>query len=42
MFFFQSGGTREITLTFAPDHPSDHYSDGIRVELFGQVSNGTS
>ncbi|KAL3862108.1 hypothetical protein ACJMK2_008101 [Sinanodonta woodiana] len=30
------GGTAEITVTFAPDHPSDHYSDGVKVELFGK------
>ena len=25
-----------MTLTFAPDHPSDHFSDGVRIELFGK------
>lgn len=30
------GGSTEITVTFAPDHPSDHYSDGIKIELFGK------
>lgn len=29
-----SGGTQEITLTFAPDHESDYFSDGVHVELF--------
>ena len=32
-----AGGAKEITVTFAPDHPSDRYSDGVRIELFGQV-----
>ncbi len=32
-----AGGNQEVTVTFAPDHPSDQYSDGIRIELFGQV-----
>ncbi len=31
------GGSKEIMVTFAPDHPSDHYSDGVRITLFGQV-----
>ena len=31
------GGSVEITVTFAPDHASDHYSDGVKVELFGKV-----
>ncbi|XP_033763578.1 cilia- and flagella-associated protein 74-like isoform X1 [Pecten maximus] len=30
------GGTTEVTVTFAPDHPSDYYSDGIKIELFGK------
>ncbi len=34
-----AGGAREILVTFAPDHPSDYYSDGCRIELFGQVTN---
>lgn len=25
---------QEVTLTFAPDHESDYYSDGVHVELF--------
>ena len=29
-------GTVEITVTFAPDHPSDYYADGVRIDLFGQ------
>ncbi|XP_055958483.1 cilia- and flagella-associated protein 74 isoform X1 [Patella vulgata] len=31
-----AGGTKEVTVTFAPDHGSEHYSDGVRIELFGQ------
>ena len=31
------GGTQEIMVTFAPDHPSNFYTDGVRIELFGQV-----
>ncbi|XP_052759795.1 cilia- and flagella-associated protein 74-like isoform X2 [Mya arenaria] len=30
------GGSVEITLTFAPDHTSDLYSDGVKIELFGK------
>ncbi|KAL4221191.1 hypothetical protein ACF0H5_019455 [Mactra antiquata] len=30
------GGDVEITVTFAPDHASDYYSDGIKIELFGK------
>jgi hypothetical protein len=26
----------EVIVTFAPDHTSDLYSDGCRIELFGQ------
>ena len=33
------GGSVEITVTFAPDHASDHYSDGVKIELFGKVSH---
>ena len=29
-------------MTFAPDHSSDHYSDGIRIELFGQVMHSAN
>ena len=36
--FLSPGGTKEITVTFAPDHASDHYSDGVRIELFNLVS----
>lgn len=32
-----AGASREITVTFAPDHGSDHFSDGVRLELFNQV-----
>ena len=28
-----------MTVTFAPDHVSDHYSDGVHIELFGEVHN---
>lgn len=31
------GGHVEITVTFAPDHTSDLYSDGVKIELFGKV-----
>ena len=31
------GGSQEVMVTFAPDHPSDHFSDAARIELFGQV-----
>lgn len=31
------GSSIDLTVTFAPDHPSDHYSDGVRIELFGKV-----
>ncbi|KAK0056776.1 cilia- and flagella-associated protein 74 [Biomphalaria pfeifferi] len=30
------GASQEITVTFAPDHESDLYSDGVRVELFDE------
>lgn len=30
------GSSIDLTVTFAPDHPSDHYSDGVRIELFGK------
>jgi hypothetical protein len=30
------GGVVEVTMTFAPDHASDHFSDGVRIDLFGQ------
>ncbi|VDH97168.1 Hypothetical predicted protein [Mytilus galloprovincialis] len=30
------GATQEVTVTFAPDHPSDHYSDFVKIELFGK------
>ncbi|XP_035828407.1 cilia- and flagella-associated protein 74 [Aplysia californica] len=33
----QAGETKEITVTFAPDHESDLYSDGVRIELFDQT-----
>ena len=36
---FVSGSTKEILVTFAPDHPSDLYSDFMHIELFGQVSS---
>ncbi|XP_077980899.1 cilia- and flagella-associated protein 74-like isoform X2 [Glandiceps talaboti] len=32
----EPGGNKEITVTFAPDHASDYYSDGARISLFGQ------
>ena len=32
------GATQEVTVTFAPDHPNDHYSDHVKIELFGKVS----
>ncbi|GFR64639.1 cilia- and flagella-associated protein 74-like [Elysia marginata] len=32
----QAGETKEIMVTFAPDHESDMYSDGVRMELFDQ------
>lgn len=31
------GATQEVTVTFAPDHPSDHYADFVKIELFGKV-----
>ncbi|KAI0214112.1 hypothetical protein LSAT2_000786 [Lamellibrachia satsuma] len=31
-----AGGSQEVTVTFAPDHVSDHYSDGVHIELFGE------
>ena len=34
IWIFLPGGTQEVTLTFAPDHQSDYYSDGVHVELF--------
>ena len=36
-----AGGAAEVTLTFAPDHASDHFSDGVRIELFGQEEQHT-
>ena len=30
------GSHVDIVVTFAPDHPSDFYSDGVRIDLFGQ------
>lgn len=33
------GGNVEITVTFAPDHTSDLYSDGVKIELFGKVKD---
>ena len=33
------GGSQEVTVTFAPDHVSDHFSDGVHIELFGEVQN---
>ena len=33
---FLPGATREVVVTFAPDHCSDFFSDGIRLQLFGQ------
>ncbi|KAK3105163.1 hypothetical protein FSP39_018521 [Pinctada imbricata] len=30
------GGSIDLTVSFAPDHSSDHYSDGISIELFGK------
>ena len=35
--FLFIGGSKEITVTFSPDHQSDFYSDGARIELFNQV-----
>ncbi len=32
-----AGSARDVTVTFAPDHPSDRVSDRVRIELFGQV-----
>jgi len=32
----EAGETKEVMVTFAPDHESDLYSDGIRIELFDQ------
>lgn len=32
------GSSIDLTVTFAPDHPSDQYSDGVRIELFGKVA----
>ncbi|XP_046572911.1 LOW QUALITY PROTEIN: cilia- and flagella-associated protein 74-like [Haliotis rubra] len=32
----EAGASKEILVTFAPDHASDHYSDGVRIELFNQ------
>lgn len=32
----EPGGCVEITVTFAPDHPSDFFSDGVKIELFGK------
>ncbi|XP_041377895.1 cilia- and flagella-associated protein 74-like isoform X2 [Gigantopelta aegis] len=32
----EAGGSKEITITFAPDHSSENYSDGVRVDLFKQ------
>ena len=29
----------DITVTFAPDHSSDHFSDFAHIELFGQVGS---
>lgn len=37
MLFFITGGSVEVMVTFAPDHASDHYSDGVKIELFGKV-----
>ena len=31
------GGSQEVTVSFAPDHISDHFSDGVHIELFGEV-----
>ncbi|ESO90474.1 hypothetical protein LOTGIDRAFT_123206, partial [Lottia gigantea] len=31
-----AGDNKEITVTFAPDHCSENYSDGVRIELFNQ------
>ena len=31
-----TGDAVEVMVTFAPDHDSDLYSDGCRIELFGQ------
>ncbi|BFZ23896.1 hypothetical protein BsWGS_26935 [Bradybaena similaris] len=37
-----AGETKEIVVTFAPDHESDLFSDGVRIDLFSQkcVSKG--
>lgn len=32
----RSGDSVEVTVTFAPDHDSDFFSDGCRIELFGE------
>ncbi|XP_052267472.1 cilia- and flagella-associated protein 74-like isoform X2 [Dreissena polymorpha] len=32
----EPGGSVEITATFSPDHASDLYSDGVKIELFGK------
>ncbi|KAK2188128.1 hypothetical protein NP493_143g01026 [Ridgeia piscesae] len=31
-----AGGSQEVTVSFAPDHISDHFSDGVHIELFGE------
>ncbi|XP_064642380.1 cilia- and flagella-associated protein 74-like [Lineus longissimus] len=31
-----AGTSKEIMVTFAPDHESDYFSDGLRLELFSQ------
>nr|KAG5691849.1 hypothetical protein BaRGS_033453 [Batillaria attramentaria] len=31
-----AGGTKEIMVTFAPDHESPYYSDGVKIELFSE------
>ncbi|BFZ23894.1 hypothetical protein BsWGS_26933 [Bradybaena similaris] len=31
-----AGETKEIVVTFAPDHESDLFSDGVRIDLFSQ------
>ena len=36
------GGSQEVTVTFAPDHISDHFSDGVHIELFGEVGTRVS
>ena len=33
-YLLATGGSQEVTLTFAPDHASDYFSDGVHVELF--------